>query len=98
MDYYNWNTNFSFRDYPSCGKNYFISSRGLIYDMLADSDAVFLMTNKIGVSKRHPNLCIRPIDNNVTFTFYALTMIDRRPNPILEDFIGTLKEVCHQKT
>ena len=91
MTHYNVEANFNFTDYINNGKNFFLNSRAMIYNILPNCDAVFLALCADGIHPFYPNLVVRPLQDETPNYFYYITLEDVPPSKYSKRFIEILK-------
>mgnify|MGYP002249303003 CR=1 FL=1 len=92
INYYDNDANFNFNEYINSDKNFFISSRSTIYNLLSNTDAIFFALTKYGVSHLHSEYTARPLNDEVSYFFYAIMLKTESRNKYVNDFINVLKK------
>lgn len=92
ITHYNIEANFSFSDYMDNGKNLFMSSRAMIYNLLPNCDAVYLALCEYGIAPFYPNLIVRPLQGEDPNYFFYITLQDVPLSKSTKRFIEILKE------
>lgn len=92
ITHYNIDANFSFSDYIDNGKNLFMSSRAMIYNLLPNCDAVYLALCEHGIAPFYPNLIARPLADEEPNYFYYIMLEDIPLKKHTRKFIEILKK------
>lgn len=98
VNYYDSNANFSFIDYSNSEKNFFISSRSMIYSLLSKSDAVFFGLTKYGINNISGEYTARPLSSETSYFFYALMLKSESHNKQIQKFIDILLENTNKQS
>lgn len=80
-NFYDESANFNFEKYPDSGKNFFLNSRSMVYNLLnapSPNDIVFLGVTGQRINAIHSHLCARPLAEGSMNYFYAITLKDQR--------------------
>lgn len=91
FNHYDVEANFSFSDYMDSGKNLFLSSRAMIYNLLPNCDAVYLALCEHGIHPFYPNVVTRPLQNESPNYFYYITLEDVPFNKNTKRFLEILR-------
>lgn len=93
-DYCNYDLTPGFPGQGEYEKNIYTNSLCLIYDLLSNTDAVFLATSTSFVTEYHPDLMVIPLPGERSkWSFFAVQLRGVPINPYASIFIKTLKDV-----
>ena len=92
VNYYDETANFNLLNYGSSERNFFISSRSMIYPLLLNSDAVFFGLTKYNINDIDEKFTARPLDDQISYYFYAIMLKEEKNNTHINEFLKTLMQ------